>query len=74
MPAKPVVFKESDVRRALRAGSKEKFPIDRYEIATDGTIRVFAVPPCAKDCGEYRQAAGAAAERLSDPMSAWLPK
>ena len=48
MPAKPVVFKESDVRRALRAGSKEKFPIDRYEIATDGTIRVFAAPPDTK--------------------------
>ena len=45
MPAKPVDFKERNVRRGIRAASKENLIVSEVEIEPDGTIRIHTVPP-----------------------------
>ena len=44
MPAKPVQFKESLMRRIVRAAHKEGMQISYVEVLPDRTIRVHTVP------------------------------
>jgi hypothetical protein len=44
MPAKPVQFKESLMRRIVRAAQKEGMRISYVEVLPDRTVRVHTVP------------------------------
>jgi hypothetical protein len=45
-----LLFKERDLRRALRAFQKEDAPIQRAEIDSDGRIIVIFGPPEIREC------------------------
>jgi hypothetical protein len=45
MARAPCTFRQRDVTRALRAAKAAGEPVRHYEIAVDGTIRVFIGEP-----------------------------
>jgi hypothetical protein len=48
MPRRPCTFKQQDVTRALRAAKAAGQSVRRFEIARDGTLRVFVGEPDAR--------------------------
>jgi hypothetical protein len=58
-------FTEADIRRAIRAVSKESAPM-AVEVAPDGTIRIvpYAAPPAPKNDAERKDSIGKSRIRL----------